>query len=94
MPAMPPKPPSPKGDCPTLGGGGAAELGDDDEGVVEDGVDPAAGVVEAGAAEAPDEPGQADPASSEATAEMPTAPSTWLEPVAALAYCPLVYLGA
>ena len=59
MPAMPPKPPSPKGDCPTLGGGGAAELGDDDEGVVEDGVDPAAGVVEAGAAEAeaPDEPG-------------------------------------
>ena len=38
-------------------GGGGAELGDDDEGVVEDGVDPAAVVVEAAAlADAPDEP--------------------------------------
>ena len=40
MPAIPPNPPSPKGDWPTLGGEGA-EFGVD-EVVVADGVDPAA----------------------------------------------------
>ena len=51
MPAIPPNPPSPKGDCPTLGGGGAELAVDDDDVVVEDGVDPAAVVVEEAAAE-------------------------------------------
>jgi len=41
IPAIPPNPPRPKGDCPTLGGGGA--VFGVDEVVVGDGVDPAAG---------------------------------------------------
>ena len=52
MPAIPPKPPRPKGDWPTLGGGGA--VFGEDEVVVGDGADPAAVVVEA-EADAPDE---------------------------------------